>query len=149
MIIDSLAEFANSQTVTGGSTTVATSDIDLGVARNIGSGKPLYVNIVIESATAGDGSDTFAFTLVGDTALPIDGSSVAIAAYPTITGVANVAAGTKLCIPVPPGTVAAYRYLGLRYATTADAVLVVSAWLSDTPIPDHQTYADATDGVTV
>ena len=149
MIIDKLAEFASGQTVTGGTTTVATSDIDLSVARNIGSGRPLYVVIVVTATANGDSSDTFTFTLVGDTVLPIDGSSIAIAATATITGVANIPAGTKLVIPVPPGALAAYRYLGLLYAVTADAVLTVTAFLTDDPSYDHAVYADATEGVTV
>jgi len=149
MIIDKLAEFASGQTVTGGTTTVATSDIDTGVARNIGSGTQLYVVIVVTAASGGDSSDTFTFTLVGDTALPIDGSSVNIAATATITGVANIPAGTKLVIPVPQGTVAAYRYLGLKYAVTADAILTVTAFLTDDQSYDHAVYADNTEGVTV
>ena len=150
MIIDTLAQFDDSATVTGGTTTVALHDIDTGVARNIGTGTPLYVVIVVEAVVSGgDSSDTFTFTLVGDTALPIDGSSVAIAATATITGIANIPAGTKLVIPVPPGAVAAYRYLGLRYAVTADAVLTVTAFLTDDQSYDHAVYADATEGVTV
>lgn len=143
MIIDTLAQFADSQTVTGGSTTVATSDIDLGAnARNIGSGRPLYVVIVVEAVSGGDGSDTFTFTLVDDSALPIDGSSVAKAASETITGVANIPAGTKIVIPVPPG-MSFQRYIGLRYAVTADAILTVSAFITDDQSYDHAVYADA------
>jgi hypothetical protein len=149
MIIDTLAQFADSQVVTGGSTTVATSDIDTStLSRNLGTGKPLFVVISIEAVSGGDGSDTFVFTLVDDSVLPIDGSSVAKAATATITGVANIPAGTILVIPVPPN-MAFQRYLGLRYAVTADAVLTVTAHLTSEAPPDRAVYPDATEGVTV
>lgn len=149
MIIDTLAQFADSQTVTGGATTVASFDIDTStLTRNLGTGKPLYVVIHVEGTSGGDGADTFQFSLVDDSVLPIDGASIVKASTATITGVANIPAGTILVIPVPPN-MAFQRYLGLTYAVTATAVLTVTAHLTDTPPPDRTAYADATEGVTV
>lgn len=142
MIIDKLLSFAEDQTVTGGTTTIATNDIDTQVARNLGDGTPLYLVVVIKGVSGGDGADTFAFTLVDDTELPIDGSSRAIAASPTITGVTNIPAGTVIVVPVPQ-RVALSRYLGLRYAVTADAVLTVDAFLTDQPVFSHRVYSAA------
>lgn len=142
MIIDKLLSFAEDQTVTGGTTTIATNDIDTQVARSLGNGTPLYLVVVIKGVANGDSGDTFSFTLVDDTELPIDQSSRAIASSPTITGVANIPAGTVIVVPVPP-RVALSRYLGLRYAVTADAVLTVDAFLTDQPPFDSRQYAAA------
>lgn len=142
MLIDKLLSFAESQTVTGGTTTIAANDIDTQVARNLGDGEPLYCVVVIRSTSGGDGADTFTFTLVDDTELPIDGSSRAVASSPQITGIANIPAGTVIVIPVPPRA-ALSRYLGLRYAVTADAVLVVDAFLTSQAPFSHRAYPDA------
>jgi hypothetical protein len=159
MIIDTLLTFADGQTVTGGTTTEATDNIDLAslgsaaaglgaLSRAIGTGRPLYCVITVGANSGGDGSDTFQFSLVTDTVLPTDGSSRVIASSPVVTGAANLPAGTKVVIPVPAG-VQFDRYVGLRYAVTATAVLVVDAFLTDDQTYDHTTYPAGDEGVTV
>jgi hypothetical protein len=158
MIIDKLLSFADGQAVTGGTTTEATDNVDLAalgaasaglgaLARAIGSGRPLYLVTFQTLASGGDASDTYAVQLVTDTALPTDGSSIVVAASPTITGVANVPA--KIVVPVPAG-VKVSRYLGVRYTpVTANAVWTVDAFLTDDPSYDHSVYAAGDEGVTV
>jgi len=148
MILDELLKFSDGQTVTGGSAVAGTNHIETGaVRRNLGTGRPLYLVISIITAAAGDGSDTFDFSLVGDTVAPIDGSSVIIATK-RITGVANVAAGTLIVIPFPPNATD-FALIGTYYTTTADAVLTLDAYLTDDAGYDHKAYPDATEGVTV
>jgi len=148
MILDELLKFSDAQTVTGGTPVAGTNHIETGaVRRNLGTGRPLYLIVNVITAAAGDGADTFTFSLVGDTVAPIDGSSVVLASK-TITGVANVAAGTHIVIPFPPNATD-FALLGTYYTTTADAVLTVDAYLTDDAGYDRTTYPDATEGVTV
>jgi 6-phosphofructokinase len=146
-IIDNLNKIASSETVTGGTTTHSANILDLknqSAARKLGTGEQLFLVIHILSNTGGDGSDTLAFALEHAAAqsnsvltTPAD-----IAVSPTVTGVANLPAGSKVVIPVPPG-VAFNRYVGVRYAVTASAVLVVDAYLTNQKPADTSVYPDA------
>lgn len=144
-IFDLLLAFATSQVITGGTTTQSEDIVDLDtVSRNIGTGEPLYVVIHILAKSGGDGSDTFVFALqdgATETAGVIQ-SPADKAVLPTITGIANIVVGSKLVIPVPP-SLALRRYIGLRYAVTADAVLTVTAYLTNQKPADHAVYPDA------
>lgn len=150
MVIDSLLQVSNNQTVTGGTTTVSTNTVDVGtVDRALGTGKPLYLNVTIISIAGGDGSDVFRVDLVQSANADLSSDSI-IASTRSITGVANLSVGMKFSIPVPPSFVIAGRYLGAAFdAITADLVLGITAEFSDTPVPDHTAYNDATEGVTV
>lgn len=146
-IFDKLLQFATNQVITGGTTTQSADIVDLAkqsAARNLGTGEPLFVVIHFLAKSGGDGSDTFQFALqdgatesMGVIQAPADK-----AVSPTITGIANITVGSKLVIPVPPN-VAFRRYIGLRYAVTADAVLTVSAYLTNQKPADHTVYPDA------
>lgn len=141
MILDSLLMFADSQTVTGGTTTKSSNVIDVGtVARKLGTGHQLFLVIKVISKSGGDSSDTFTFSLVTDDNSSITTGAV-VAASRTITGIANITAGMQIVVPIPPG-VAFERYIEVLYAVTADAVLVVDAYLTDQEPPEFTAYAD-------
>lgn len=150
MIIDSLLQVSNNQTVTGGMTTVSANTVDVGtIDRALGTGRQLYLNVTINSIAGGDGSDVFRVDVVQSAAADLSSDSI-IASTRTITGVANLAVGMKFSIPIPPAYVIAGRYLGAAFdAITADLVLGITAEFSDSPVPDHTSYNDATEGVTV
>lgn len=143
-IFDLLLAFATSQVVTGGTTTQSEDIVDLNtVSRNIGTGEPLYVVINILAKSGGDAADTFVFALQ-DGATETSGviqSPADKAVSPTITGIANIAVGQQIVIPVPPGT-ALRRYIGLRYGVTADAVLTLTAYLTNQKPADRTSYPD-------
>lgn len=146
-IIDRLLQFARGQTVTGGTTVQSTDIIDLNpqsTLRALGTGRQLWLVIHITGKSGGDGSDTFVFALQhattetsGTLQTPAD-----VVVSPTITGVANITVGQKIVLPVPPGF-PLRRYVGVRYAVTADAVLTVDAYLTDQHPTDNAVYPDA------
>lgn len=148
MIIDKLLEFADGQTVTGGTTTVSTNTVDIGTLdRAIGSGRQLYAHVVVVGISGGaSGSDTVRFDLVQSANADLSSDTI-IASSRTVTtgaGPTGIAVGDRFVIPVPPSFLVAGRYLGIAYdAITADLVLTVDAYLTDDPGPDHRAYPDA------
>lgn len=150
MVIDSLLQVSNNQTVTGGTTTVSTNTVDVGtIDRALGTGRPLYLNVTIISIAGGDGSDVFRVDLVSSANADLSSDQI-LASTRTITGVANLSVGQKFSIPLPPSFNVGDRYLGAAYdAITANLVLGITAEFSDSPVPDHTSYNDATEGVTV
>jgi hypothetical protein len=149
MIQDKLAMLDDGATITGGTTVGSVDVVDASaVVRNLGTGRPLYLVIAVTAVSGGDGSDTFTFALVDNNDADSTTSPRDVAVSATITGVANIPAGTKIVIPVPPGF-AFQRYIGVRYAVTSDAVLTVDAFLTDDQTYDHAVYPDNTEGVTV
>ncbi|MGE0367051.1 MAG: Bbp16 family capsid cement protein [Phycisphaerales bacterium] len=142
MIFDKLMAFADSQTVTGGSTTASTDYANLGsAARKLGSGRPLWAVVKIINKSGGDGSDTFTFSVQTDDNTSFS-TPTTIAASPTVTGIANIAVGQQIVIPIPIG-VAFEQYVRIGYAVTADAVLTVDAFITDQEPYDHTIYPDA------
>lgn len=145
MIIDKLGSFDDGSTVTGGSTTASADYLDLGVSvpgRKLGVGRPLWLVIAVTGVAGGDGTDTFTFTLQTDDNTSFS-SPTTLATSVTITGVANIPAGTRIVIPVPQNAVFE-RYVRVGYAVTADAVLTVDSFLTDQELPDHTAYRDGT-----
>lgn len=145
MIIDKLLSFDTNATVTGGTTVASVDYADLGAStpgRKLGSGRPLWLVIAIKNNTGGDGADTLQFSLQTDDNTGF-ASPTTVAQSPVVTGVANLPAGSRVVIPVPPG-VAFERYVRVGYAVTATAVLTVDAFLTDQEVPDITAYADAT-----
>ena len=142
MIQDKLTLVDDGATVTGGTTTVSVSAVDVGtVDRALGTGKPLYLNFVVTAKSGGDGSDTFRFDAIQSANADLSAGSV-IASSRTITGIANIPVGFKVSVEIPQAFLIAGRYIGAGYAVTADAVLTVDAWFSDTPVNDITAYDD-------
>lgn len=145
MIIDKLLSFDDNATVTGGTTTASVDYVNLGLSvpgRKLGSGRPLWLVIAVINNTGGDGADTMQFTLQTDDNASFS-SPTTVAQSPVITGVANLPAGSRVVVPVPPG-VAFEQYVRVGYAVTATAVLTVDAFLTDQELYDHTAYQDAT-----
>lgn len=111
MRLDAKSMFSDAQAITA--TAAATNVIDLGTARNIGVGTPVEVLVQVVTTFATLTSLTVA--LVGDTATPIDGSSIVLDDSGAIAA-ASLVAGYKFNLrywptPASPG----YRYIGIYY----------------------------------
>lgn len=112
MLLDKKSMFSDAQVVT--ITAAATNVIDLGSARNIGQGEPLNVHVQVTAAMTAGGT-SLDVRLVGDTALPIDGSSVVLASTGAILA-ATLVAGYEFALrfwPTPASP--AYRYVSIYY----------------------------------
>lgn len=144
MIFDKEVYFSDPQTVTTGTDTGLVSEhtYDLGTARDVGNGKPLYVVVVVTTTFTSAGSDDpLAVDLItdGDEAL---GSPTVLQRLLTLPAVA--AAGTKKVGVIAPGH-SYERYIGLRYISTGDGALTagaVKAFLTESP-DVYTTYPDA------
>lgn len=104
------------QTVTGTDTTVLSDySIDLGVARDVGEGEPLFMRVQVD--TAASGGTSVEFQVVGATAATLASGLVVLGSSGAIA-VASVAAGARFYVPVPPKVASlGLRYLGCRFAT--------------------------------
>lgn len=126
MYIDKEAYFSDPQTVTTGTDTGLVSEhtYDLGVARDIGNGEPVYVVGIVTTAFTSSGSnDPLAVRLItdGDVAL---GSPTVLQTLFTFPAIA--AAGTKKVGIIAPGH-SYERYIGLSYLSTGDGALTAGA----------------------
>ena len=117
MIIDAHAKFADAQTVTTNSDSpgvVSEHTIDLGVARDLGIGQPMYVVVTVDTTMTSSGSnDNLDVNLItdGDSAL---GSATTLQKLCTVPQVS--VAGTKVFGVIAPG-LTYERYLGLLFKT--------------------------------
>lgn len=164
MFIDSLELFSDAQEFT--TTAVSTNVIDLlptggainsgdtggptaNTTINLGSGKPLYLYVQIDTSVGTASGDTSTvFTLESD-----DNTSLTSATThwtsDTFATNASLAAGTWVAkgIPIPSG--AYQRYLGIRATISTQNWNAgkVNAWLSDTPFSDEQYRSGITTGI--
>lgn len=121
MMVDALLCVAGSitgNTVTGqavngnGTTVVSGSSIDLGVARDVGEGKPLYARIQVTTSFAGGTSGEFQIITADDAALT---TNVTVLGTTGAVAVASLAAGARLAAVVSPRLLSnARRYLGIQ-----------------------------------
>lgn len=108
--------------------------IDLLAAGHLGTGKPLWVNVLIK--TAFNVAQTMTFSVYHHTTAAV-GSGAALA-----SGTTSQAAGQKCSIAIPPG-VTVNRYIGVIASAAADAASGdYIAFLSDQPWPDAAIYPD-------
>lgn len=110
MITDQLLRVSEDQAVT--TTAVSTNTIDLGVARDIGEGKELFMNFAVTTAFAGGTSLKF----------EVISSASANLASPTVIGssdaiiTANLGAGKNVAVGINPQIASnGQQYLGARY----------------------------------
>ena len=110
MITDKLLRVSEDQAVT--TTAVSTDTIDLGVARDIGEGKELFMNFAVTTAFAGGTSVKF----------EVISSATANLATPTVIGssdaiiTANLGAGKNVAVGINPQIASnGQQYLGARY----------------------------------
>ena len=136
MILDKRTEFADGVSVSGAAGTRNVGDvIDLSTARDIGSGQPVYLYILID--TAPTGADTVEFRLVSDaTAIPATDGSATVHYSTGAKAIANLPAGTRFMVALPLEDPAYERYLGLQCVNVGAsnlASLVVTAGLTLDP----------------
>ena len=149
MILDEGLEFADAASVgVPNNTTVNVgSDVDLGVARDIGAGRPLYLVVQVTTAITSGGAAKCRFKLVSDAAATpaVDGTATEHVTTDDIA-VATLVAGWTVVIPIPAGASVAYeRFLGFQVQETASQALTagnVNAFLThDARV--YKAYADA------
>lgn len=140
MIIDAQNMFSNAQAITAAAG--STNTIDLKAVRDIGTGQPLYIALLVTTTLddTGDNS-TLAVALEGDSTE----SFTPDATRTLVTLAANTAAGSQYFFPLQPnGGPEQLRYIRLSY-TPANGDLsagAVSAWLTH-EAPVSKAYADA------
>jgi len=132
MILDKDLQFSSAQTLTTGSADASTNYIDLGVGRDIGTGKDLEILVQIATALAGAG--TCVVTLEQD-----DNTSFSSPTTVQTIGTfaATSAAGTKLAAKIQPEAITE-RYIRLKYTNGTLSAGAVSAHVVHGV--DHMTY---------
>lgn len=141
MLVDALLLFSDAQAVT--SAAGSTNTIDLGAARDMGSGEPLYVVVTCDVAMTDSGSDsTLAVALEGDSTDSFTpDSTVTLFTFSALS-----AAGTTKIALVPPGLMN-YRYARLKY-TPASGDLTTGSFTAFIT-KDVQNYTSYADGITI
>ncbi|KKN58461.1 hypothetical protein LCGC14_0551930 [marine sediment metagenome] len=149
-ILDERSEFCDAVAVpTGGAATTLVGDVmDLGsVARDIGQGKPIYLNISVDTAIAGGTAVQFVLASDSTAAISTDGSETRHF-LSDVFAVADLIAGFSFSIALPMGDVAASvtpyeRYLGiLVVGTGTQSAGAINAFLSVDP-HGWRSYPDA------
>lgn len=121
MILDKRNEFCDAVALnTGAAGTYLVGDqIDLGTARDMGNGEPMYLVITVDTLPTSGGSATAQFTLASDASASIatDGSAT-VHLQTKAFAISEMAAGTMLAaIALPMEGVAYERYLGVLQTT--------------------------------
>lgn len=121
MILDKRNEFCDAVALnTGGAGTYLVGDqVDLGTARDVGNGEPMYLVITVDTLPTSGGSATAQFTLASDASASIatDGSASVHFQTKAFT-IAQMAAGQVLAaVALPMEGVAYERYLGVLQTT--------------------------------
>ena len=147
MLLDERNEFADALDVSASAGTNLIGDvIDLGVARDIGHGQPLYLVIQVTLAFASGGSATVDFRLRSDGVAAIhDTTSTPHLSTGPLT-IAQLALGKQHVIPLPPEGVAYEQFLGVQAVTAAATTTAgsVNAFLTTEPsVKPTTSYADA------
>lgn len=143
MILDALLQLAAAQAVT--TTAVSTNTIDLGAARDIGTGKDLYAVITVDEAAAAAGAATVQFQVIS--------SAAANLSSPTILGQTDAIAKTELTVgrkpivvPIPPTILNAQpigqRHLGLQFTVGTGPLTAgkFTCYISDSDASVNKNY---------
>lgn len=143
MLTDAFLQLSTAQAVTA--TAVSTNTVDLGVARDIAPGKPLYAVFQIDTTFTAAGAATMNCQIVSSAAANL-GSPTVIADSGPIA-VAQLTAGRRLIgVPIGPNPVAAtpngQRFIGAQYtvATGPMTAGAITATIVDTLPPGAQLY---------
>lgn len=151
MILDERTEFCDAVSLNTGvaGTYLLGDQIDLGVARDIGAGQPLYLVVTVDTGiTVASSTGTVSFSLASD-------DSASIATNGTATVHATSAAWATSTTAIPAGTVlfavalpmqgTTYeRYLGILQTTGSTAINAgkINAFLTH-DVAKYKAYADA------
>jgi hypothetical protein len=121
MILDKRNEFCDAVALnTGAAGTYLVGDqIDLGVARDMGNGEPMYLVITVDTLPTSAGAATAQFQLASDASASIATNGTATVHLETKAfAISEMAAGTMLAaIALPLEGVAYERYLGILQIT--------------------------------
>jgi hypothetical protein len=125
MILDKRNEFCDAVALnTGAAGTYLLGDqIDLGVARDMGNGEPMYLVITVDTLpTSAASTATAQFTLASDDSASISTSTSTVHLLTKAFAISEMAAGTVLAaIALPMEGVAYERYLGILQTTGTQA----------------------------
>ena len=149
MYLDNNLEFADATSVgTPNNTTVNVGDIiDSDVARDLGTGQPVFLVVQVTTAIISGGAATVRFKLVSDStdSIATDGTQTQHAASDIIPK-ADLIAGWQWITPLPPeGDIAYERFLAFQVEEEAGQALTggnVNAFLTLNP-RSYKGYADA------
>jgi hypothetical protein len=153
MILDERSEFADALALnTGAAGKYLIGDvIDLGsIGRNIGTGRPIYLVITVDTLPTSGGAATAAFTLASDAqaAIAVDGTETAHFTTKAFA-IAEMAAGAVLAvIALPLGGPTYERFLGIIQTTGTAAFTAgkINAFLTTNP-KVWRAYADGNAGI--
>tara|TARA_R110000822_G_scaffold82279_4_gene194764 strand:+ start:11249 stop:11689 length:441 start_codon:yes stop_codon:yes gene_type:complete len=146
MIMDSLNEFADGQSIAAvASTILATNQIDMQEAKDIGNGQPVYLVIQIDTAVVGT-SSTINFRLRSDSSAAIHATTSTAHIETGAIAEATLVAGYQVVIPLPIEGNVYERYLGVQaiIGTATTSAGAFSAFLTLDPI-GWKSYPDATN----
>jgi hypothetical protein len=120
MILDKRNEFCDAVALnTGAAGTYLLGDqIDLGVARDMGNGEPMYLVITVDTLPTSGGAATAQFTLASDDTAAISTTTSTVHLQTKAFAISEMAAGQMLAaIALPMEGVAYERYLGVLQTT--------------------------------
>ena len=147
MLIDSRLEFADAVDVSASAGTALAGDvIDLGVARDIGQGQPLYLVIQVTTLFASGGSATVDFRLRSDGVEAIHATSSTAHLSTGPLAFALLTLGVRYVIPIPPEGSAYEQFLGVQVITATATTTAGSVNLfltTEPPVVPTTSYADA------
>lgn len=130
-IRDALLDFDATAVAHTDGSEYSANTIDIGtVDREIGEGEPMSAEIVVTVAAGAAGTETYTFSLISDSAEPLDASSVVISTL--VVPSADLILGSAHYIDVPKGYDFSNRYLGMKYVLadgTGTATLSCTAHL--------------------
>lgn len=116
MLVDELLKMADAESTGNTGTRVVGDVIDLGVARDIGAGEPVYVNALVETGiTAGGTTGTYELAIETSTQAGLTTSTTLVSSA-SFDSSAGIDAGTVLLNAVLPAEAASNygRYLGVK-----------------------------------
>jgi hypothetical protein len=125
MILDKRNEFCDATALNTGApgTYLIGDQIDLGTARDVGLGEPLYLVITVDTQPTSAGAATAQFTLASDDTANIATSGTASVHFQTKAfSIAEMTAGAVLAaVALPTEGVAYERFLGILQTTGTEA----------------------------
>ena len=157
MILDKRSEFCDATALNGGAAGayLLGNQIDLGTARDIGNGQPVYLVITVATGIeVASSTGTVQFSLASDAtaAIATDGSATVHAVSPafatsTTSDTTTLKAGTVLfAVPLPLEGNAYEQYLGLLQTTGTTAISAGAIDASLTlDVQAWKAYANAID----
>lgn len=141
MYVDAALLFSDAQAVTAAA--ASTNYLNVGAAKYLGTGQPLYVVVVCDVSMTDESSDsTLTVSLYADSTTTFTpDASITLGTIPAVT-----AAGTVFVYPIPPD-VLKYQYLELYYTPNSGNLSTGSFTAFITPTP--QAYTSYSDNVTI